>query len=74
MKKFKIERNEFGDIIKYILNENIYIKREFAMNYFAKTLSFYYLYKDNKIIMESGYGTGHSLKDLKTKALELEGE
>lgn len=71
MRRFKIERDEFGDISKYILNENIYIKRELAMNCFARTLSFYYLYKDNKIIMESGYGTGYSLKDLKAKALEL---
>lgn len=71
MRRFKIERDEFGDISKYILNENIYIKRELAMNYFARTLSFYYLYKDNKIIMESGYGTGYSLKDLKARALEL---
>lgn len=70
MKKFKIEKDIYGDVSKYILNENIYIEREVAKN-FTRTSSKYYLIKDGKIIMESGLGTGHSLKDLKNKALEL---
>ena len=48
----------------------IYIEREVAKN-FTETSSKYYLYKDGKIIQESGYGTGYSLKDLKETALKL---
>lgn len=70
MRRFKIEKDEYGDVSKYVLSESIYIEREFAKN-FTCTSSRYYLYKDNKIIMETGPGTGHCLKDLKTKALEL---
>lgn len=70
MKKFKIERDEFGDIIKYVLSDNIYIEREIGQN-LTRTTSRYFLIKDNKEIKASGYGTGYSLKDLKEIALKL---
>lgn len=70
MNKFKLEKDIYGDITKYILTKNIYIEREVANN-FTRTSSKYYLYKDGKIIKESGYGTGYTLKDLKATALKL---
>lgn len=70
MKRFKVEKDIYGDVSKYILNENLYIEREVANN-FTRTSSRYFLYKDGKIIKESGYGTGYSLKNLKEIALNL---
>ena len=69
-KQFIIKRDEYGDIYKYKLNDDLYIRREVANN-FTRTSSKYYLYHNGEIIMESGYGTGYSLGDLKKKALEI---
>ena len=65
-----IVRDNDGDIVGYIYTINIWIEREFQKN-FTRTTSIYYLYKDNKIIMQSGQGSGHTLKDLQNKAIQL---
>jgi hypothetical protein len=70
MKRFKLIRDEYGDIVKYELTNNICIEREVANN-LSCTSSKYYLIYNGKIIKESGYGTGYSLKDLKNIAINL---
>lgn len=70
MAKFKVEKDEFGDVKRYTLTEYIYIEREVANN-FTRTTSKYYLYSYGELIMESGIGTGYSLADLKREAKNI---
>ena len=63
-KKWKIIRNDEGEITRYQLTDNIYIDREYSKD-FKSNRYYKSLIVDGKLIGMTGLGTGFTLNSLK---------